>query len=566
MKGDRDDPMFLMLAASGIEFDAQLDELHELEAADEDLSDGAKWSDNPDYWERIKETLLKFSSSREVKLAIQEWVSNGHVFVQPGGTCELCGKVPITFHFPIKNKVTSQALIVGNECVRNYQQLAGRVNLGDLQRRIRKQKDLLRSGKATPEKLNAIEELYLTEKQLRQKLAAFIDEPDLDVLDYRNQLQEIERVGQILKADTTAYKMGRQVINACRSYLKFQDEVRKRQKYDAKGVGDLIGAVMRQKKGDFEGQTGQLNQIGRLMSDLLSAGKPNEVIKRMWDAVGDKRDALAAQIVIRGDEAKAKTLAMYDDELQMTKPYPHLNFMLSTAIREHRAGITKKVEIISKLLYSENFFDDVKAQKALPVSHSHQFHAELNYGEATTIRAGWNVVQFLDLLRKGFLRNVLTAIQQAFGVTAVKDVAGVKAAILRAADDSIIDADLDGANCVGKFVQLLGSGDKRVLHLLKAEVDDIKTVAGKKVFEQMSEDLGIDVEKVFKVFVADNPTEQSSMATILKKTWPAGKKLSPAQMSAIQKQLMKYARTKERPNSMWAYFRSELLAPYGGKQ
>lgn len=558
-------PMFLLLAASGIEFDAQLDELHELEAADDDLSDGAKWSNNPDYWERIQETLLKFSSSRDVKYAIQEWSSAGHVFVKQGGTCELCGKVPITFHFPIKNKVTGSALIVGNECVRNYQQLAGRVNLNDLQKRIRKQKDLLRSGKATPEKLSAIEELYHLERQLRTKLAAFIDEPDLDVLDYRNQLQDIERVGQILRADTTAYKMGREVINACRAYLKFQDEIRKRQKYEAKGIGDLIGAIMRQKKGDFEGQIDQLNQVGRLMSDILSAGKPNEVIKRMWDAVGDKRDALVRQIAVRGDEAKAKTVQVYADELQMTKPYPHLHFMLSAAVTEHRAAITKKVNEITKLLYSENFFDDVKASRALPVSPSHHFFAELNYGETTStiVRSGWNVTQFLDLIRKGFVRNVVAAIQNLFGLQAIKDVAGVKVAILRAADDSLIDADLDGAACVGKFVQLVQAGDKRALDLVKAEVDDTKGAAsGLKVYEQMSADLGIDVEKVFKVYVADNPTENGIVATIFKKTWPGGRKLSPAQMSNIQKQLMKYARVKERPNSMWAYFKSELLAPF----
>ena len=556
--------MFLMLAASGIEFDAQLDELHELEAADEDLSDGAKWSSNPDYWERIKETLLRYSSSREVKLAIREWTTNGHIFVQSGGTCELCGKLPITFHFPIKNRVTGRALIVGNECVRNYQQLAGQVNLTDLQKQLRKQRDLLRSGRATPAKLSAIEELYQTEKQLRVKLGVFLDEPDLDVLDYRNQLQEIERIAQILRVEATAYKVGRQTINACRAYLKFQDEVRKRQKYEAKGIGDLIGAIMRQKRGDFEGQVSQLNQVGRLMSDLFSAGKPNEVIKRMWGAVGDKRDALVSQIVVRGDEAKAKTTTMYADELQMTKPYTHLHFMISAAVTEHRASITKKVDAISKLLYSENFFDDLRAQKALPVSPSLQFFAELNYGETSTVRAGWNVVQFLNLLRNGYLRNVVTATQEVFGVAEIRDVAGVKVAILRAADDSIIDAEVDGPSCVGNFVQLLQGRNPRILQLVKAEVDDVKTVAGKKVFEQMSEDLGIDVEKVFKVYVAEDPTENSIISTIFKRTWPGGKKLSPAQTSNIQKQLMKYARTKERPNSMWVYFRGELLAPFGG--
>jgi hypothetical protein len=554
--------MFLMLAASGIDFDADLDELHELEAAEADLSEGVTWSNHPDYWERIKETLLKYSSAKETQHAIQEWVSDGRVFVKHGGTCELCGKVPITFHFPIANKVTKKQLIVGNECVRNYQQLAGRVNLTDLQKRIRKQKDLLRSGKATPEKLDSIEELYATEKALRVKLSAFLDEPDLDVLDYRNQLQSIEQVGNILRVQSTAFKMGRDVINACRAYLKFQEEIRKRQKYAAKGIADLISAIMRQKKGDYDGQISQLNQVGRLMNDILTAGKPNEVIARMWGAVAEARDSIVQQITVRGDETKAKTVSLYADDLRLAKPFPHLHFMLSAGITEHRSSISKKVDQIVKTLLSESFFDDIRAQRSLPVSANYQFHVELNAAEGSTARAAWNVHQFLDLVRKGFLRNVLAAIQERYSVTQVRDIAGVKVALLRAADDSLIDADADGAACVGKFVQLLQAGDPRILNLITTEVDDVKALASRKVHEQMSADLGIDVERVFKLYVVDNPTESSIISTIFTKTWPSGKKLSPNQMNHIQKQLAMYSRTKERSHSMWEHFKGKLLAPY----
>lgn len=557
--------MFLMLAASGIDFDAQLDELHELDAADEDLSEGAAWSNNPEYWERIKETLLKYSSSKDVKLASQEWTSAGHVFVQHEGTCELCGKTPISFHFPIQNKVTKRKLVVGNECVRNYQHLAGKVDLSDLQKRIRRQKDLLRSGKGTQENLSDVEELYQTEKQLRAKLVALTDSSDLDIEEYRIALQSAEQVGQILRVQSASYTSGRKTIEACRAYLKFQNEVNKRQKLDVKNIADLITAIMRQRKGDYVGQIGQLNQLGRLMGALFAAGRPNEVISRMWGAVKDVRDLLVQQVTVRADEARAKMMAIYSDELALTKPYQFLHFTISSGLIEHRRAIMKKSQEITASLLSEEFFDDVKAQRSLPVASNHQFFPELNYGEGNAVRAAWNVCQFLDLVRKGFLRNVITSIEQKFGVT-VKDVAGVTAAMMRAADDSIVDADADGPACVGKFVQLLQAGDHRILDLVKEEVNEVQAQSERKVHEQMSLDLGIDVPRVFKVYAAPNAVENGMMTAILKKTWPAGRKLSPAQMSNIEKQLMKFARVKERPNSMWAYFKNELNAPYGGSK
>lgn len=554
--------MFLLLAANGIESDAALDELHELDQADDDLSDGAKWAQRSDYWERIRETVLRHSSAKDVKLAIQEWTSDGHVFVQHGGTCELCGKIPISWRFPIKNRVTGSKLIVGNECVRNYRQLAGKVDLDHLQKMIRKQKDLLRKGKGTQEDLTNIEGMYRVEKALRAKLAGVIGSGDLDVTEFRNEIQAAEKVGQILRVQSDGYKLGRGLVAACRSYLAFQDRLGKAQKYKPTGIGDTISAIMRQKKGDFGGQLDQLKQVESHMKELFAAGSPNEVVSRMWAAISDAREALVAQILARGDETKAQMLKMYSDELEFTKSYPHLYFVLTAGLNEHRAGINKKIAATTQVLRSESFFDDVAASRALPTEVGQRFYADFAYGEGVTVKAASNLVQFIDLLRKGFLKNVIDVVQERYKLKTIKDIAGVKKAILRAADDSIIDADVDGANAVGKFVVLIRQGESRTLALVQAEVDDIKEISEKKVYEQMSLDLGIDVERVFKLYISDNDFERGFISTIFKSTWPSGKKLSTAQIGNIERQLAKYARIKERPHSMWQAMKHELTAAY----
>ncbi len=555
--------MFLLLAANGIDDDASLDELPELEQAEEDLRGGELWARSPDYWDRIKTKLLKHSSAKDVKTAIQEWVSNGHLFISHGGTCELCGKTPISFQFPIKNKVTGDQLIVGNECVINHKQLAERVNLSDLRKKIRKMKDLLRSGQATPEKLDGIQDLYKLEKKVRTKLLTLNGPGDLDVAEYKLSLEEAHKVGQVLRVETTAAQSVKSAINACRSFLRFQDDLRKRQKYKATGVADLIGAIMRQKKGDYTGQMDQLTQVSNLISDLLGSGRPTEVISRMWGAITEARNTLVEQMVQRGDAAKTQMAELYADELQFVKSFPFLHFTVKAGLLAHRDEITRKVTSIVGALTAEDFFDSMKESRSLPAQVNQTFYPSLQYGNGTQVRAAHNVCQFLDLLRKGFLRDVVTSIRTRYNLTAIQDLAGVKVALLRAADDSIIDADVDGSTCVGKFNQLLSQGDPRVVDLIQSEVDEVKAISVRKVYEQMGIDLGLDVERVFKVYVSDNPVEKAMMTSLLRTTWPTGRKLTPAIMGNIQAQLAKYSRTKERRNSMWSFLKSELTAVMG---
>lgn len=557
--------MFLLLAANGIEDDASLDELPELEQAEEDLLGGEAWARSPDYWDRIKAKLLKHSSAKDVKLAMQEWVANGHVFVSHGGTCELCGKTPITFQFPIKNKVTGDQLIVGNECVINHKQLAGPTNLSELRKTIRRMKDKVRSGESNPEMLDSIQELYKLEGKVRTKLVTLNGPGDLDVAEYKLSLEEAHKVGQVLRVETNAAQAVKAAINACRTYLRFQDDLRKRQKYKATGIADLIGAIMRQKKSDFKGQIDQLTQVSNLISDILGSGRPTEVISRMWGAIGEARNALVDQMVQRGDLAKTQMAEMYSDELQFVKAHPFLHFTVKVGLLAHRDEITRKVGTIVSTLTSETFFDDLKASRSLPVQVTQTFYPSLQYGNGNQVRAAHNVCQFLDLLRKGFLKAVVTDIQNRYKLSAIKDIAGVKVALLRAADDSLIDADLDGASCVSKFTQLLNQGDHRILDLVQSEVDEVKEISVRKVYEQMSIDLGIDVEKVFKVYVSDNPVEKTMMISLLRTTYATGRKVTPSVMGNIQAQLAKYSRTKERRNSMWSYLKAELTAVVGDK-
>lgn len=568
--------MFLMLAANdliGFALNASNDEEIDIEQALDDLAEGEALSKNPNYWDRIRETLLNLSASKTVEHAIGEWKRDGLVLQVPNGKCQLCGHTPILFHFPLKNKVNSNELIVGSECIFNYHQLGGqftdleqlRKQLKTMLNAVKKKKDLGEQGRA----LDDIEELYALEKKLRGFLRPILGTDDLDVKEYRDQLIEAQSIGNVLNVkNSMGFSLGLQALQACRALFRFQEDIRKRQSYQGNGIYALIDKIMMQKR-DYAEQVQLLNRTLKMTSDLFKFGPPQEVHGRMWDAIDKAKDGLLGQLQGKADQAKAKMMEDYADEQSLLKPYPHLSSTLSKALASNRKYIDSQVASAVAMIASPNFLDELKANRNIPPRITNQtFSSGLGASTAPSIQAGYQVTLFCDALRKGLLWNAILKVVSATFKVEVKDLAGVRVALLRAADDGLLDCDVDGQAAISKFVMLLPHNPK-IQEIIRQEVDEVKALAVVRtirIYEQMSADLGIDVERVFKVYSADDETEKGIIATIFQKTWVAGKKLSIAQSGHIRKQLSKMSQVKEVPHSMWAYFHSQLNASFVGRK
>ena len=72
---------------------------------------------------RSKETLTEQSENKKnFKLMLNEWFYNGESYdlEEPCEACELCGYREIRYQFTIQNKLNSNELLVGSECITRF--------------------------------------------------------------------------------------------------------------------------------------------------------------------------------------------------------------------------------------------------------------------------------------------------------------------------------------------------------------------------------------------------------------------------------------------------------------
>jgi hypothetical protein len=147
----------------------------------------------------------------------------------------------------------------------------------------------------------------------------------------------------------------------------------------------------------------------------------------------------------------------------------------------------------------------------------------------------------------------------------VRDTAGVQISIFKAADESLIDADVMGAKAINAFEDLIREKNSRALEIVSKEVDEVAELVrethGVTVAQKMSGDLDIDVQKVFQVFTTNTPADTSFCMDIFDR-WQSGalKALTPEQTRTIQKRFA--AVNREVRNSVWSYLKSKLTARY----
>lgn len=560
--------MFLMLAASKklVPIDASLDEESEIEEGLQDLESaeavGRQGRSSP-YWPKIRERLIQFSSSDNVEEAIREWAEEGNPYVSNNGVCELCDKNPIKFQFPIRNRVTSKRLVVGSECITNYLMIGGYETTGALKKRLIAQRNILRKqekGEASPEQVEAVNAAFELEKILRSRIGSISGgEPDFDMKEYVDTLGEINSMGIAMGVKTAGFSSILKTFVSSRTLIR--DCISKRKNFTGNGLAALVSAIMRQR--EPQGRIEQLKLLQRRMSDVFETGLPSDVVARGWGALQEGRDTLLNKVIAKADEGKAKLMANYQDELDISRPYPHLNFMLTQGLAAQRAAFDEKVEEIKQALESEDFLDKLKSQgNAITKILNLTFYPDLGNSEGSLEAAAYQVGQFLNGVGQGYVVGLAEALEVTMGVPSIRDYTGVRVAILRAADDGIFDADVLGVKTTIEATKQIreGKASERFLEILKEEVDDLAKLTERMVWEVMSENLGVNIQEAYKLYSNSNNFESRFCGDIFTR-WkknPNGFRLSPNQMNNIKQQVSRKRKLGEVNDSMWASLKSQM--------
>jgi hypothetical protein len=529
--------------------------------------DSSKGKDSR-YWPKIRECLLAHSSSQDVEEARLEWEEDGLPYELEDGKCELCDKTPIKYHFPIKNRIKGDRLVVGSECIYNYLQIDGYEGPEELRRKLVAQLNFLKKkerGEAGDTDLKDVGEAFLTDSKVKRIIASIAGgEPDLDPNGYHAALKEVLHICNHLGVKGATVQASQQALIALTKVIKFMLPIQKKQKVSGPGLLPVAVAIMARRQ--TETRLSNMTEYLGLLTTVAKFGPSKDVISRSWGVATQKRDGLLSLVIKKCDAGKAQLNEDYRFELGMASPYRGLKTIIEEGVQAQKAFFDAQVDTVRDALDGDNFIELIQdGNSALSQALNLEFFPDLNNSDDASQHAAAQVCAFINYVTNGDLKTSVSTIENLYKLEDIRDLAGVKVSMLRAANDSIVDADVDGKAAVTDFERMLTSKDKRVLALIEEEVDEVAVLVrasnGMRVYEKMGQDLEFDVQAAYKLYSSKVAAERDFCSDLLTR-WKQGeiRSLPPSLMSNIRKKMM--GRRNEVPNSMWVELKSELMAKF----
>lgn len=556
-------PHTLRFAADEVKFDANLDELPEIEEGLQELEEASHSGESfsGPYGARIRAKLLSCSSNPDVEEAVKEWTRDGAGWKSPGGTCELCGKHPISFRFPIKNRVTGTRLVVGSECIYNYLKIAGFGSMEELRRRLNGERARLKkkeTGELSEKGLAIYQEAADLETQLRARFSHLASgASDFDWLEYRNTLTEVTRVVSAVNAQAPVMGDINRTLWALRAIARIHENLSRRSKLlKTHGLLAMVSAAMRLR--DDALKLDLLKQLQAAVNDMVGVGYPTDFVKRVWDDIKAEKANMIEKIEASA-ESQRQRLTQYDKALDQLKPYEFLHFSLIAGLNAARKMVEKEADAAKALVLSDDFIKAIMTRDN-PISKllGLKGYDPLYRGDDSLMVSAVKVSHLPELILYRSGGDYLSyAISRKYGLKqSVKDRAGLQVACFRLFDDGLLEIE-DPKALSSTISNLVESGNKRVIDILEQEVDDLKPLKKRDLWELLSDRWEFDVQKALKGFSQNVPFEDS-FARSLVANWQRWPKLSPKQMTIIQRKLTKSEPARE---NMWDVLKGDLLRP-----
>jgi hypothetical protein len=520
------------------------------------------------YWPKIRECLLAHSSSQDVEEARLEWEEDGLPYELEDGKCELCDKAPIKYHFPIKNRIKGDRLVVGSECIYNYLQIDGYEGPEELRKKLVAQLNFLKKkerGEAGDTDLKDVGEAFLADSKVKRIISSIAGgEPDLDPNEYHAALKEVLYICNHLGVKGATVQASQQALIALTKVLKFMLPIQKKQKVSGPGLLPVSVAIMARRQ--TETRLSNMTEYLGLLTSVAKFGPSKDVISRSWGVATQKRDGLLSLVTKKCDAGKAQLNEDYRFELGMASPYRSLKTIIEEGVQAQKVFFDAQVDTVRDALDGDNFIELIQdGNSALSQALNLEFFPDLNNSDDVAQHAAAQVCAFINYVTNGDLKTSVSTIEKLYKLEGIRDLAGIKVSMLRAANDSIVDADVDGKAAVTDFERMLSSKDKRVLSLIEEEVDEVaalvKASNGLRVYEKMGQDLEFDVQAAYKLYSNKVAVERDFCSDLLTR-WKQGelRSLPPSLMSNIRKKMM--GRRNEVPNSMWSELKSELISKF----
>jgi len=145
-----------------------------------------------DWINKVKNNIFPFSNEKnKILLALQEWEYRGGVFdpEYPQEQCQLCGQQDIRYQFEIVNKINTNSLLIGSECIKRF----------DI--KVIDQGGAVLTGKSAYQKIDKDKRKLITDAKIRSVLNSLVN---LSKKDYKFEIENFVKYYQKRGAFTPA--------------------------------------------------------------------------------------------------------------------------------------------------------------------------------------------------------------------------------------------------------------------------------------------------------------------------------------------------------------------------
>lgn len=525
--------MFLFFAAGNGPLHGTVGDLPEYERALEELSDAhlRPAGAGEAYWQRIRTKLLTESSNQDLGKAIKEWARKGLPYWAPGSHCELCGKDPISWNFPVQNKVRKRTLHIGSECIVNFLNIHFKTDIEQLRSLISNEvKILKRKQEGTQKGGEVVEssELAELEEAIRAMVHAAGTGNDFPVFHHMIEINNGIRVLSALKIESAARDDATKAVNACLAIRHLAMRL-KLPVSDGTGVMEIVRGVLT-KRGNKD-KAEQLQTIKTQLGKAFQGRAPNDVVVRVYDDLSHYRSGLISAAHGHVERLKSHLREKYRDVLSSLSGYEYLSFVLEGGLGSLRDAYDVRLREYEAGVMDRGLVDRIIANPAKYPADTFDVatffpEADLRSNPDARARSAANLVEFVSDMRRGDWKPMLKVTSLAFQAI-IKDEAGFQAAVYQAADESLILPEEKGGKAIQDLGRLIEMRNPKLVPILIDTIDDLREIRvekmGIKVVERMSHDLGFNVADAFQRFDADSAGDRALCERLLSE-WQMGRK------------------------------------------
>jgi hypothetical protein len=199
---------------------------------------------------------------------------------------------------------------------------------------------------------------------------------------------------------------------------------------------------------------------------LLFFDSPDDVINKTQDFINDHKSEILCKALRKYNDNKASFVSYLQSGLNFVKSYDFLHFIIMRGILKF-SGFDHQLEKLCQLVKSPNLVEEIRENTGILSDFLSSLRIDIKESDREAERSAYKVSEFVQAVNEeGSLSQVIEAINFWGNVDELEDISRIKNAVLLAANEGLIDAEIIGKEAIAEFAKLIKSRNDRAFELV----------------------------------------------------------------------------------------------------